>query len=117
MHTSSAGPDTACLDVQHVTCRIPSATLGWRDLPTDAAVTVQYSFSTTSLLELDARYQGTDWSFTIHDPSYGIVTPSGEQAPRRGSATRRALKTALDQVGIRLVEHSESAGKAEGSNI
>lgn len=112
MHTSSAAPDTGTVDVQRITTTIPTSTLGWRDLPADTVVTVQYAFSTTSLLELGVRYQGTDWSFTIRDPVYSVVSLTAEQARDRDDATRRALKAALDQVGIRLVEHPESGGQS-----
>lgn len=96
------------LDVQTATREFATATLGWRDLPADDVVTVEYRFSTPYLHDIAVTYNDTTWSCTVLDPVDGLVSLEPCRGHVPDGATRRAIRSALDRVGIRVTRDERS---------
>lgn len=101
-------------EIQHATRELSAATLRVRELPADAVVTVEYRFSTAYLHSVTATFNDTNWSFSVLDPARAIVTLDSRDRDAPAPTTRRALRAALDRVGIK-VTRDDRPGTRTGS--
>lgn len=102
MPSTSEIPTDHPSTVREATREFSTATLGWRDLPVDGVVTVNFRYSTTVLHDATVRYDGDEWSCTVCDPARGRVRLDTSAGAAPSGAARRAIHAALDQVGIHL---------------
>ena len=94
----AGGPD----ELETATCEFSTGNLGWRDLPPDGRVRLTVRFTSTELVGVHGSYQGRPIAFEIRDSTLGLVAMTDQSAQGVGAAGVRALRAALDEMGVRL---------------
>jgi acetolactate synthase regulatory subunit len=104
MHSVPTGTQSSRrpADLETVRREFSTGDLGWRDLPSDGRVMLAIRFTTTELIDVHGSYQGRTVTFTVRDSTRGIVTLTDQSAQVVDVKAVRALRAALDEIGVRL---------------